>query len=370
MPKQQVALLEPFEHVPADSLLPALRYKVANLARINPNNPIADDSWYQTLSLFGREDLIAATSLDYKPTGCAPLPSAASAMEEIVRRARQTSIVIVNESHERSRGRGFTAEIARQLRPLGYDTLALEALTNPPADTYEQYLPSFLAHPDRPYFEDGDGYYLSEAGYGRLGRQAKALGYRLLQYEIQRDVSKIAGEDQQIAAREEAQASHLASFLQKHPTAKLLIHVGYAHAGKVPQSGIKWMAARLKDKTGIDPLTISQTTCHGGSDAVRLSTLPAIPAGIFDLIIDHPTEGFTGGRPNWRKTAGDRIVAIPRVLRPTRGWRVIEARPLGEPASSVPLDRVAIRPGEDIALMLPPGRYHLRIIDVPLGQHD
>ena len=46
------------------------------------------------------------------------------------------------------------------------------------------------------------------------------------------------------------------------------------------------------------------------------------------------------------------------------GWRVIEARPLGEPVASVPMDRVAIRPGEDIALMLPPGRYRLRVIDV------
>jgi hypothetical protein len=43
---------------------------------------------------------------------------------------------------------------------------------------------------------------------------------------------------------------------------------------------------------------------------------------------------------------------------------VIEARPLGEPDLSVPMDRVAIRPGEDIALLLPPGRYALRAIDV------
>jgi hypothetical protein len=27
------------------------------------------------------------------------------------------------------------------------------------------------------------------------------------------------------------------------------------------------------------------------------------------------------------------------------------------------MDRIALRPGEDVALMLPPGRYWLRIID-------
>jgi hypothetical protein len=37
---------------------------------------------------------------------------------------------------------------------------------------------------------------------------------------------------------------------------------------------------------------------------------------------------------------------------------------VGEPALSVPMDRIAIRPGEDIALLLPPGRYALRAIDV------
>ena len=43
---------------------------------------------------------------------------------------------------------------------------------------------------------------------------------------------------------------------------------------------------------------------------------------------------------------------------------MIEARPVGEPAASVPLDRVAIHAGEDMALMLPPGRYALRAVDV------
>ncbi len=42
----------------------------------------------------------------------------------------------------------------------------------------------------------------------------------------------------------------------------------------------------------------------------------------------------------------------------------IEARPVGEPVASVPLDRTAIRAGYDVALMLPPGRYRLRVVDI------
>ncbi len=343
--------------------------KLESLARIDPDHPVTPDGDMQTLSLFGREDLIAASSDDFKPTYCAPVASTSGVIAEIESRARRTSVVIINESHERSVARGFTAEVARRLRRLGYDTLALEALSNPPAAVPRRYLPSFLKHPELPYLSDDDGHYISEVGYGRLGRQAKALGYRLLQYEdnAHNDLSANVSAARRIALREEAQASNLASFLKAHPTARLLVHVGYSHATEVPHpDGTTWMAARLKEKTGIDPLTISQTTCRGGSDRIRLAALPSDqPAGTFDLVVDHPSERFTRGRPDWRRASGDRIVAIPRTLRPLNGWRVIEARPVGEPETSVPLDRVAIRPDEDIALMLPPGRYSVRAIDVP-----
>lgn len=364
----QVTLVAPYEVLPAGSTPSGMESKLEALGRIDPNHPVARNSDTRTLSMFGREDLIAGSSDDYKSTGCTPLPSGMSAIDEIVHRARQTSIVVINESHERSQHRGFAADVAQRLRPLGYDTLALETLSNPPADLPAQYLPRFITQPDLPYLEDNDGQYLSEAGYGRLGRQAKALGYRLLRYEdnTHNEQARPVSPDQQIAFREEAQASNLTSFLKTRPTAKLLVYVGFSHAAEVQRAdGRMWMAARLKEKTGIDPLTISQTTCRGGSGAVHLSVLPSDqPAGTFDLVVDHPRERFVRGRPAWRQEKGDQIVDIPRAMRPTEGWRVIEARPVGEAVTSVPVDRVAIRPGEDVALMLPRGRYSLRVIDV------
>lgn len=364
----QATLVAPYEVLPAGSTPSGMEFKLEALGRIDPKHPVAPDSDTQTLSMFGREDLIAASSDDYMSNGCAPLPSATSVMDEIVRRARQTSIVVINESHERSQHRSFAADVARRLRPLGYDTLALETLSNPPADVPPQYLPRFITQPDLPYLEDNDGHYLSEAGYGRLGRQAKALGYRLLRYEdnTHNEQAKPVSPAQQIALREEAQAGNLTLFLKAHPASKLLVYVGFSHAAEVRRSdGSVWMAARLKEKTGIDPLTISQTTCRGGSGTVHLSALPSDqPAGTFDLVVDHPRERFTRGRPAWRQEKGDQAVDIPRTLRPAKGWRVIEARPVGEAVTSVPVDRVAIRPGENVALMLPPGRYSLRIIDV------
>lgn len=365
---QRVQLVGPFEHASAPDTSSMLGHKFANLAKIDPDYPLADEAADQTLSLFGREDLIANRSGDYLPTLCAPLSKAADVFTEIEAMARVTSIVIINESHELSEHRGFIAEIARRLRPLGYDTLAIETLANSSPDTPEQHLPLFMRQPDLRYFVDKDGYYLSEAVFGRLGRLAKTLGYRLLPYESIFDGStQTMTQDERIARREEDQARNLAAFIQQYPSAKLLVHVGYSHATEVPRTdGTTWMAARLKEKTGVDPLTISQTTCRGAGDRLRLSALPADePAGTFDLIVDHPKARFERQRPEWRRRIGDLPVSIPRSLRPVAGWRVIEARLLGEPVISVPMDRVAIRPGEDIALMLPPGRYRLRVIDVP-----
>lgn len=366
--EERVKLIKPFRTASASSLPGKLANQFANLAKIDPDHPLAANEANQTLSLFGREDLIASTSRDYLSNHCAPLKTVLDVFDEIENRARKTSVVIVNESHERSQDRGFISDVIKRLRPLGYATLAIETLQNSEPGTPTRYLPTFVKQPDLPYFSDEDGWYLSEAGFGRLGRQAKALGYRLLPYEVIRDGAPTpkATREQQIAVREEGQARNLAAYVRDHPNEKLLVHVGYSHAAEVPRAdGTKWLAARLKEKTGIDPLTISQTTCRGGSDAVHLSTLPSDErSGTFDLVVDHPTARFIRGRPEWRMLAGDKPVSVPRALRPKAGWRVIEARPLGEPVTSVPMDRVAIRPGENIALMLPPGRYYLRVVNI------
>ncbi|MBA3837157.1 MAG: hypothetical protein C0499_05815 [Zymomonas sp.] len=364
----RVELVAPFEIIAQHSLSGFRKFRLERMAAIDVGNPAADSQTWQTLSLFGREDLIAAVSKDYAPERCAPLTTASPLFDEIVGRARKTSIVIISESHERTEHRGFITEVAARLRPIGYDTLAIEALVNAPPGTPEANWPPFRKEPALPFFSEGDGHYIEEAGFGRLGRRAKALGYRLLPYEIvqeNRPTSEMSVQ-QQIAVREEAQARNLAAFLGDHPGAKLLIHVGYSHATEVPRSdGSRWMASRLKSLTGIDPLTISQTLCRGNGKKVRLSALPeSQPAGSFDLLVDHPNVRFVQGRPEWRRRTGDRAVAIPPALRPTKGWRVIEARSLGEPDTAIAMDRVAIRPGEDIALMLPPGRYRIRAIDL------
>jgi hypothetical protein len=165
-PPQDVRFVGPVERVTAASL-PELSSSITLLAAIDPTPPLDHENAGQTLSLFGREDLIAASSTDYQASRCAPLKAASDVLTEIERRARETSVVIITESHQRSEHRGFSTALATRLLPLGFDTLALETLSPSMPGTPERYLPSFVRQPRLPYFEDGDGHYLAEAGYGR-----------------------------------------------------------------------------------------------------------------------------------------------------------------------------------------------------------
>lgn len=317
----KVILLPPYEAATVkEGTLDAFRFQA--LARFDPSDPMAGEANLQTLSLFGREDLIAATSDDYRPTACLAARGDEQVIDTIVQRARETSVIIVNESHERSEHRGFTATLLGRLHAEGYTALAVEALSNPGPNTPKQYQPSFMRDPSLPYLEDEDGYYVGEAAFGRLGRTAKRLGYTFVPYEAQNDGSSAnLSRSDGIAVREEAQSTALAAWIGAHPGAKLIVHVGYNHAREVPDTDDnRWMASRLKAKTGFDPLTISQTTCRGGSAVDRIATLPADePTGTFDLVVDHPTARFIHGRPAWRVATGDVPVAIPESVRPLKG---------------------------------------------------
>ena len=97
------------------------------------------------------------------------------------------------------------------------------------------------------------GYYTSEPVYGDLVRTAFKLGYRVVPYEW-------AGEYTP-DNRERGQARNLVErILKDNPKAKILVHAGYDHIDETGELvGAKTMAQRLKQMTGIDPLTIDQT---------------------------------------------------------------------------------------------------------------
>ena len=275
-------------------------------------------------------------------------------MSKIADHAADTRIVIVNEAHDRPHHREFTRRLAIRLAPLGYTNFAVEALD-----------PDTFTNDAVPYARTNFGTYVNEPVFGSLVRTVKDLGLVLIAYDsgISDAEAELAPVDH-VRMREERQASRLAELIAElSETERMLVHVGYSHAAEVPIRGfggnqIEWMAARLKQRTGIDPLTIDQTDCLSDSDRIQFAAAsPRHADGQHDLVVAHPALNFVDGRPEWRAEEPVSQVEVPSGLISESARTIVEARYVDEPMDAVPIDRVLLWPGETIPLMLPVGAY-------------
>jgi hypothetical protein len=302
------------------------------------------------------------------------------AIPKIVERARRTNIVILNEEHLAPRDRAFALQVARALRPLGYSILAAEGFHSS-ADAAEMEREAKLIS-DSGYVRLDTGVYTEDPVFAGFVRQSMAFGYRPVVYEFVAPKDAPPAADA-VAQREQGEADDLMrEIFSKTPSAKVLIYVGYWHAAETPLNGVKWMAARLKRLTGIDPLTIDQTTLSPTGDSVlyaemekRLHGRSVVPmldgkplkfgdlGAAVDLQVAHPPARLTYGRPSWLVAMGGRPVAIPPGLLPRKGRVLIQAFRQSESDDAVPLDQLVVTAGKaPPPLMLPPGpvRFKLR----------
>ncbi|MBB5716561.1 hypothetical protein [Sphingomonas aerophila] len=311
------------------------------------------------------------------------------AVAEIVARARSTRIVVLNEAHLSPRDRAFGLGLARALKPLGYTILAAEAFNND-VDPGPKTPLGKLARDG--IVRQSTGSYTGDPVFAAFVREAMALGYAPAAYDWRFDQfpKATASREESIAVREEAQAQNIrTALLRSDPKAKVLIYVGYSHVAEEPmesRTGGKslWMAGRLKRLTGIDPLTIDQTTLVDTAPSVaaaysiasahvtRPSALFAagIPlvvgqyAGRVDLQIVHPHRTYHYGRPGWLSALGGRPLAIPATLLPTQGQRLVQAFAVGAPKDAVPLDQVLVEAGKTAPMLLvPPGKVRFAVQD-------
>ncbi|WP_309693285.1 hypothetical protein [Sphingomonas sp. SORGH_AS_0870] len=293
------------------------------------------------------------------------------AIDEIVARARHTRIVILNEAHYSPRDRAFAWQVARALRPLGYDVLAAETFAG------EAAKPGDLAPVER-LRRDGivrrdTGFYTHDPVFAGFVRNALALGYRPLAYEQTKAQSTPDGG---VHEREQAQADNLLAFLRANPNAKLFVYVGHGHVWEGgsddPKGGM--MAQRLKRMSGIDPLTIEQTSLSDLNTrarpalAVAQSRLRGRPAifmdgetplllgatGEVDIQIVHPARSYRHGRPAWLATLGGRPKAIPTALLPKQGERLVQVFAANAPDDAVPLDQVMVKAQEPAPMLMVP----------------
>ena len=296
-----------------------------------------------------------------------PVPDSAAlapARQTILDGAAQTRIVIVNEAHHKPWHRVFTRSLLEELYAQGYRHFGLEALSFHPA------FPNPIDTTGVPEFNMG--YYVREPELADLIRTAKKMGYSVFGYEHMTN-------DPQ-PAREIGQARNIATYLADYPDDKLLLHVGYDHAreGRMPHDWGYAMAQRLKDTTGIDPLTVNQTTLvqTEGIDkvqAVYVDGTPFRPAAdtlnYMDLYLTHPVYPRANGRPGWKVALDREPFRLNLTTSPATAPYLVAAYREGEDVTkTVPSDLVLIEetPRKEITLYLPEGNYQL-VLRTPNG---
>jgi len=309
---------------------------------------------------------------------------AKEAIRVIVDRARERRVVIINEAHDSPRDRAFILKVAEALRPLGFTHYAAETFTNFRPDVAAEEM-SWLESEGYP--RRNTGTYTIDPMFGYLVRRAMTLGYRPVAYEAAyKPEENSLSQEEQIVAREQAQAENLARALAAAgPDAKFLIHVGYGHAAErpLPPGEVEWMAARLARLTDLDPLTIDQTEVsevalrpqgralhralasrsRGGPMVFMKGDTPVATGrlgGATDLQVVHPDVIAVDGRPDYLRETGRRSIAIPQELLPAEGRRLVQVFAAGEAPDAIPLDQTLVIAGGEPPVLYVPDNVELR----------
>jgi len=163
-------------------------------------------------------------------------------IETITNEAKKHKIVMINENHFYPNHRLLVSDLLVNLKEIGYNYLALEAL-----DVKQDSLLNLK----NTYPTLKTGFYTSEQNYSNLIRKAKELGFEFVAYE-----NFSSNKDREIG-----QAENIYNKTFKiNPNSKVLVLAGIDHIlEKQTREGKKWMATIFKEKYNIDPLTISQT---------------------------------------------------------------------------------------------------------------
>lgn len=320
----------------------------------DPTAPSFVGGYAQAVTMMGREDLMALIPPEdtfHSKQECSE--DLQPALPYVRAMAESHTLVILNESHSRPQHRAFIGEVVDMLRAEGFTHYAAETLSIEGAQQLEG--PAKV----------GQGGYIQDPVFARLLERIRASGMVLVAYEEteeQRLKEEGASVEEIVAVREEAQAQNLVdAVLGGAPETRMIVHVGYGHIEEVATGDIPMMAARLKSKTGIDPLTIDLVYCGsvGGEPLITplINGRPAHEWSGTDFAVRLTEPTFTANRPDYRRSADTRDIPVPAELRPAEGLVIIEARLMRQRDEVIPIDRLLLRPGEEIPLILPPGDY-------------
>ncbi|GIL41032.1 hypothetical protein [Roseiterribacter gracilis] len=301
-------------------------------------------------AFLGRADLAGAVPAARPLAWCGDLTLGATARDPVAAvldAVKSHRVVVINESHIRPETRLLTRALLPRLRALGFTHFAAEAFW---ADTLVS---------DRAL---RDHIYAGEPVFASMVRDARALGYELVRYD----------ETGSWKVREEKAAANLAAVLATMtPDQRLLVHVGHGHVNKLQPNepnDAPSVTGRLQQQ-GFDPLAIN-TTCAAPGAAGSVGQIFFDPQGVMridpafrdrvDLFV-HATGPWDGTVPpaDLARAALGKARAIPTALLANE-LRVVEARRPGESDEIAPHDRILLRPGENLPLHLPAGRWVLQ----------
>ncbi len=307
-----------------------------------------------------------------------PIP----AKEYLAERLQNEQIVIISEAHQKPQHRVFTAELLEMLYENGFRYLGMEAIMPSITDSTKYLMDTLLMERGYPINSRLTGGYVREPQMGNLVRKALDLGFMIFGYErTNKDIE-----------RDLRQAMNIEKFMNAHPDGKVVIHCGWYHAiesdyTKHLRGGKKgnYMAHHLKNRTGIDPLTIYQDVLsekvlkeespyYQMIDAEEMSVLVNDKGEVFngvdeqshfDILLYHPRTKYIKNRPDWLvKLEGNRFVEIKKQkIKPDQYPVLVEAREVGE-KNSVPLDIIElIDANDETPLVLKKGHYTISITD-------
>ncbi len=215
----------------------------------------------------------------------------------IMPKARNTSVVLINEAHHVPAHRAFAATLLDSLYAAGYTVLSLEALSE--EDT---------AINSRKYPVASSGFYTKEPAFANFIRAALAKGFKVVGHEIRSSQEKeIADPMARSNYRDSLQAVNLLATIKANPEAKVLGYVGYDHILEKERDKYKRLGAYLRD-ANVDALTIDQVTtcsCVKGNSPVALTSGGINPVTIgskkdfVDIQVVHPFAASAGPRPRW-----------------------------------------------------------------------
>lgn len=217
-------------------------------------------------------------------------------IDEFIKENAHQKVVIYNDSHERMETRAFFLSKLKLHRELGYTHLAMEAFN----DITEPVPSIFL------------GYYFQEPLMAEIFRDAKRLGFKILQYECFEE------------NRMEDQALNLVNQIKNlNNEDKVLVFAGQSNLLDDVPEGSRFFGSILKNELQIDPLTIDLTRGlkwptstdfifekHGefskGGIISSKRVKDKMGFGMVDYFYIHPDYSLENERPDWLKVDGVR----------------------------------------------------------------